>query len=183
MVSLLILLKHHFIPKMYKQWLFKYFKIAFRKRHREDGLRIFHRAAEEKKRGTGNGVTGRDCNLKIVPSSFWPWPKKWTTRNRPVNFVLFFLFWRVSATDAGLETPRCVFLNELFERIRRLVTVDGKMVILRAFAAVRILYVEFIEYDKKLRFRWEKFALKTNITILWKFLNSDRLPSLLNEWF
>ncbi|RMX45094.1 hypothetical protein pdam_00014025 [Pocillopora damicornis] len=26
----------------------------------------------------------------------------------------------VSATDAGLETPRCVFLNELFERIRRL---------------------------------------------------------------
>lgn len=57
------------------------------------------------------------------------------------------------------------------------------MVILRAFAAVRILYVEFIEYDKKLRFRWEKFALKTNITILWKFLNYDRLPSLLNEWF
>ena len=90
MVSLLILLKHHFIPKMYKRWLFKYFKIAFRKRHREDGLRIFHRAAEEKKRGPGNGVTGRDCNLKIVPSSFWPWPKKWTTRNRPVNFVLFF---------------------------------------------------------------------------------------------
>lgn len=26
----------------------------------------------------------------------------------------------VSATDAGLETPRCAFLNELFERIRRL---------------------------------------------------------------
>ena len=99
------------------------------------------------------------------------------------QFCSFFLFWRVSATDAGLETPRCVFLNELFERIRRLVIVDGKMVILRAFAAVRILYVEFIEYDKKLRFRWEKFALKTNITILWKFLNSDRLPSLLNEWF
>ena len=154
MVSVLILLKHHFIPKMYKQWLFKYLKIAFRKRHREDSTILV---------------------LTLT--------KEMNDKEPSCQFCSFFLFWRVSATDAGLETPRCVFLNELFERIRRLVTVDGKMVILRAFAAVRILYVEFIEYDKKLRFRWEKFALKTNITILWKFLNSDRLPSLLNEWF
>lgn len=57
--------------------------------------------------------------------------KQWWTNRNPCGvrtflcfeitvWLTFYTFCRTSATDAGLDSPRCVFLSELFERIKRL---------------------------------------------------------------